>query len=196
MIYSFAVALIVGMIFMRYTGRDPSWVILVMTVVPDLDFVVNRIMRFFHLSSPFILNHGDFHNIISLIFFSLVASLILHKYSKMHFGDALLCAMIGFSCHLIEDFVVYTDWYGYFYPWTLREYGVAILPETRNFYGIADTKILSLGIILVCIAILIRMYFDKTFTVGNWVRKYTGIGKRMKYYTEVLMSGNSEKLEK
>jgi membrane-bound metal-dependent hydrolase YbcI (DUF457 family) len=194
MVYSFALALIVGLIFVHYTGRDPSWVILLMTIVPDTDFVLNRIMAFCGLSSPYILNHGDFHNLLSLLFFSIVAALLLHKYGKMHFGDALLCSMIGFAAHLAEDFIVYASWYGYLYPWSLREYGVSILPETRNLYGFADSKILALGLILVCIALFIRVYFDRTYTIGSWIRKYTHIGQRVKYHTGTFLSVVSERL--
>lgn len=195
MVYSFALAIIVGLIFVHFTGRDPSWVILVMTIVPDTDFVINRIMILCGLLKPYILNHGDFHNILSLLFFSLVAALILHKY-KMPLGDALLCSMIGFSAHLAEDFIVYASWYGYLYPWSLREYGVSILPETRNLWGLADSKILALGLILVCIALFIRVYFDRTYTIGSWIRKYTHIGQRVKYRTGMFVSGISERLGK
>jgi hypothetical protein len=39
-IYSAALAVIVGMIFSRYTGRDPSWIIIALAFVPDIDFAL------------------------------------------------------------------------------------------------------------------------------------------------------------
>jgi hypothetical protein len=196
LIYSAAIALIVGMIFMYYTGRDPSWLVMLMTIVPDIDFIISRIMLVCNCSPPFILYHGDFHNIISLLFISLVVALILSRYG-MNFGDVLCCSIIGYSAHLAEDFFVYSSWYSYFYPWSLRVYGIAIIPETGNLWGIAGSQVLAVGIILLGLAICIRIYFDDTgkWTVGNWIRGYMNAGRRVKYYIVLLLLGNSEELE-
>jgi len=35
--YSAALAVLIGMIFSRYTGRDPSWIIIAVAFVPDVD---------------------------------------------------------------------------------------------------------------------------------------------------------------
>lgn len=195
MIYSAALALVVGMIFMYYTGRNPSWLVIVMTIAPDTDFIVNRIMMACNCQYPLILNHGDFHNLISMLFFSLVAALILSRYTKMNFGDILCCSMIGFAAHLVEDFVVYTAWYSYFYPWSSRVYGVAIIPETGDLFGLADAHVLVVGVLLLTLAVGVRMYFDGGWTIRSHIMSYFDVGQRIRYFAEVLLYGNSEKLE-
>jgi len=194
-IYSAALALVVGMIYMHYTGRNPSWLVMIMTIAPDTDFIINRIMLACNCQYPIIINHGDFHNLISMLFISLVTALILSRYTKMHFTDVLCCSMIGFAAHLAEDFVVYTAWYGYFYPWSLRVYGVAIIPETGDLFGLADVHVLIIGVLLLTLAVGVRMYFDGGWTIRNHIMSYFDVGQRIRYFAEVLLYGNSEKLE-
>jgi membrane-bound metal-dependent hydrolase YbcI (DUF457 family) len=195
LIYSAALAIIVGMVYMHYTGRDPSWLVIVMTIAPDTDFIISRIMTACNFCYPVIINHGDFHNLISMLFFSLIAALILSRYTKMNFTDVLLCSMIGFAAHFIEDFLVYASWYSFWYPWSLREYGIAIIPETKDLFGLADTHVLVVGLLLLALVVGVRMYFDVKWTIRSHIMSYFDVGLRMKYYAEVLLSGNSEKLE-
>lgn len=196
LVYSAALALVVGMIFMHYTGRNPSWLIVVMAVFPDLDYVINRVMLACNCYYPVILNHGDFHNIISLLFFSLVVALICFKFG-MKFGDALCCSMIGFAAHLAEDFFVYPAWYGYFYPWSLRVYGFVILPETRNLWNVADSRILAVGLIVLGVAFCLKIYFDGTgkWTIRSLMKNWSGNYMVIKSNVNVLLFGNSEDLE-
>jgi len=194
LIYSAAIALVVGMIFMHYTGRNPSWLIILMTIFPDTDLIISRIMTACNLSYPVIINHGDFHNLISLMFFSLVAALILSRYG-MKFTDVFICSAIGFIAHFLEDWFVYLDCYSFFYPWSLRVYGLAIIPETGDLLGLAGVRVLLFGVVLLALAVGVRMYFDGKWTIQSHIMSYFDVGQRMKYYAEVLLSGNSEKLE-
>ena len=77
LIYSAALAVIVGMIFSRTTGRDPSWIIIAVALVPDIDFALERIDRLPGITIPVINHHGDLHNILFLIVFSLLLAMIL-----------------------------------------------------------------------------------------------------------------------
>ena len=43
-IYSAALAILVGMVFYQYTRRDPSWIIIICALVPDLDVIANRLL--------------------------------------------------------------------------------------------------------------------------------------------------------
>ena len=56
LIYSAALALIVGIIFMHYTKRDPTWIIILMTIMPDVDYVVNKVMLAIGFNYPVITN--------------------------------------------------------------------------------------------------------------------------------------------
>jgi len=196
LIYSAAIAIIAGMIFLRYTGRDPSWIIILMTIAPDSDYVVNIIMRWLGFSYPVIINHGDFHNFVGLTVFSLVAALILSK-AGLKFSDVLVCSMIGYVAHFVEDFIVYPPAYSYLYPFSFRSYGINLIPETANLWGVAGTEVLGIGIIVFCIAVCIRMYFDGSgWTIKNYINDGLHFGKNVKYYAEVLLSGNFEELRK
>lgn len=195
LIYSAALAIIVGIIFMYYTRRNPSWLVIIMSVAPDSDYVINKIMLACNCSYPIIINHGDFHNLISLSFFSLVVALILYRYGKMIFSDVFICSAIGFLAHFFEDWLVYPDWYGYFYPWSLRVYGVGIIPETGDLFGAADSHILAIGMLLFILAIGIKVYFDDRLILKNYIMNYFIIGQRVRYSIEVLLYGNSENLE-
>jgi hypothetical protein len=42
LIYSTAIAIIAGMIWYKYTGRDPSWIIIASAYAPDFDIVAER----------------------------------------------------------------------------------------------------------------------------------------------------------
>jgi len=44
-IYSAALAILVGMVFYLSTGRDPSWILLVCAWAPDLDEIANPVLR-------------------------------------------------------------------------------------------------------------------------------------------------------
>ena len=42
-IYSIAIAIIVGMIYYRFTGRDYSWIIIASAYIPDSDMFIDTI---------------------------------------------------------------------------------------------------------------------------------------------------------
>ncbi len=71
LIYSAALAVIVGMIFSRLKGSDPSWIIIAVAFVPDIDFGLQAWSEIPGIALRFTVQHGDFHNITALILFSL-----------------------------------------------------------------------------------------------------------------------------
>lgn len=183
LIYSAALALIVGIIFMHYTKRDPTWIIILMTIAPDTDYVVNILMRGLGFSYPVIINHGDFHNLLGLTIFSLVAALLLSKVG-IKFSDALICSVIGYGAHFIEDYIVYPPAYSYFYPFSFRSYGINLIPETANLF-VVGTEVLIPGIAIFCVALCVRMYFDGAgLAIHHYIRKSINSAKH------VLVSGN------
>jgi len=59
LIYSAALALIVGIFFVRYTKRDPTWIIVLMTIAPDVDYVVNKAMLAIGFNYPLIIKSNS-----------------------------------------------------------------------------------------------------------------------------------------
>jgi len=89
--YSGAIAILIGMVFYNYTGRDTSWIMIPYAWAPELDLFQN---------------HGDFHNIAFMIIFGVFLAFILTSFG-IKFFDAFLFSVIGFGAHLLEDAIVY-----------------------------------------------------------------------------------------
>jgi len=95
LIYSTAIAIIAGMLWYKYTGRDPSWIIIASAYAPDFDIVAGELLNKLDLNiltAP--IRHGDFHNMALLLLFTTAAALLL-RLAGMRFGDSFLFAGIG-----------------------------------------------------------------------------------------------------
>jgi len=158
-IYSAALAVIVGLVYFRFTRRDPSWIIIAVAFVPDIDFALSHLRRLYRTFIHYGIQHGDFHNILFLIIFSLMFAAIL-RYVGIRFVDGFICTAIGFAAHLFEDALVYKIGYAFFWPISSKVYGIGIMSETYNFFGIANSTVLVVGIILLAIAVLVRTLVD------------------------------------
>lgn len=158
LLYSAALALIVGIFFVRYTKRDPTWIIILMTIAPDVDYVVNKALLFAGFEFPYIINHGDFHNLVGLTVFCLLGALIFSKFG-VKFTDALICSVLGYLAHFAEDFIVYPPAYCYLYPFKYVDYGINLIPETADLV-VAGFEVLMIGVGIFSIALCIRMYVD------------------------------------
>jgi membrane-bound metal-dependent hydrolase YbcI (DUF457 family) len=177
LLYSAALAVIVGMIFSRTTGRDPSWIIIAVALVPDIDFALERIDRLPGITIPVINHHGDLHNILFLIVFSLLLAMIL-RWFGIRFIDGLICAAIGIAAHLVEDALVYKPAYPFLWPFSSQDFGLGILQETRNL-GVASNTVLLFGLLLLAGAVLVR-----TLVEGKgWWRVFFH-GGRMEHSSE------------
>jgi hypothetical protein len=135
-IYSAALAILVGMVFYRSTGRDPSWIILVCAWAPDLDEIANPLLRRLGIrllldGSPIQL--GTFHNIAFMVIFGIAVAFLLDPLG-IKFFDALLFSMIGFLAHLFEDAPVYNPGSMFFWPFSFRSFrsGVASQCDFRR----------------------------------------------------------------
>lgn len=158
LIYSAALALIVGIFFVRYTKRDPTWIIILMTIAPDVDYVVNKAMLFAGFEFPYIINHGDFHNLVGLTIFCLLGAIIFSRFG-VRFEDALICSIIGYLAHFVEDFIVYPPAYCYLYPFKYVDYGINLIPETADLV-VVGSEVLMVGVGIFSLALCIRMYTD------------------------------------
>ena len=167
LIYSAALAVIAGMIFSRYTGRDPSWIIIILAFVPDIDLIPRILSYLFRKSFPLTIHHGDFHNLLFLIVFSLVFAEVLSLFG-IRFIDGFICSAIGITAHFFEDVLVFQPAYAFLWPLTTQVFGIGIMTEDPNFFGIANNTILFIGIILLAGAILVRTIVEGK----NWLNNY------------------------
>ena len=155
LIYSAALAVIVGMFFSRFKGTDPSWIIIAVAFVPEIDFVLQELRKIPGITLPFVIRHGDFHNILALIFFSLVIAAAASAIG-MWFPDAFVCAVIGIAAHFFEDALIADPAYRFFWPFSLENSGIGIMTETRDIFGIANSEVLVIGILLLALALCMR----------------------------------------
>jgi len=176
-IYSAALAILVGMLFYRFTGRDHSWIIILCAWVPDIDLIANGVLNRFGFTLLFEghrITHGVFHNIAIMVIFGILLAFLLHPFG-IRFLDAFFFAVIGFGAHLFEDALVYKVGYPYLWPFSSEDLGIGLLPNIiseenyfRNFFGIANTEVLIVGVVFLLVAILIRTYVEGS----GWIRWY------------------------
>jgi len=176
-IYSTAIAILVGMLFFKYTGRDYSWIIILCAWAPDIDVIANPVLTRFGFTLLFEghrISHGVFHNIAVMVIFGILVAFLLHPLG-IRFFDALFFSIIGFGAHLVEDALVYKVGYPYLWPFSSQELGWGLLPNIvseenyiRDFFGIANTEVLVIGFLAVLIAIIIRTYVEGP----TWIRWY------------------------
>jgi len=176
-IYSVALAILVGMLFYRFTGRDSSWIIILCAWVPDIDLIANGVLTrsgFTLLFEGHRISHGVFHNIAIMVIFGILAAFLLHPFG-IRFFDAFFFAVIGFGAHLVEDALVYKVGYPYLWPFSSEDLGIGLLPNIlseenyfRTFFGIANTEVLIIGLVFLLVALLIRTYWEGS----TWIRWY------------------------
>jgi len=159
--YSGAIAILIGMVYYNYTGRDSSWIIVLCAWVPDLDFLI--------------LHHGAFHNIACMIIFGIVMALILKSFG-IKFFDAFFFSVIGFGVHLLEDAMVYDAAYPFLWPFSTYNKGLELFSGVissrghyvASFFRIANTEVLIVGLLFLVVAIIIRTYVEGP----TWIRWY------------------------
>jgi hypothetical protein len=176
-IYSTALAILVGMIFYTYTGRDSSWIIILCAWIPDIDLIANRVLTmsgFTLLFEGHPISHGVFHNIALMVIFGIFVAFLLHPLG-IRFVDSFFFSVIGFGAHLFEDALVYKVGYPYLWPFLSQDLGIGLLPNVlseegyiRDFFWIANTEVLIIGFVFLLVAILIRTYGEGP----TWVRWY------------------------
>ncbi|MFH0904003.1 MAG: metal-dependent hydrolase [Methanobacteriota archaeon] len=128
LIYSTAITIIAGMVYYKYTGRDPSWIIIASAFAPDFDIFAGALFK--KLDMIILLNgapirHGDFHNIAFLLLFACAAALVL-RVAGMRLGDLFLFAGIGFGAHMFEDTRLFKHGYRYLWPGEAQKRGYRI----------------------------------------------------------------------
>jgi len=177
LVYTTAIAVIAGMLAFHYTGRDASWIVILCTYLPDLDKIgdplLNRI-GFTVLFEGHTIHHGTFHTVAAMIIFGVIIAFLLHPFG-VRFFDAMIFAIIGSGAHLFEDALVYPSNYMYFWPFSRERLGLAWLPVggseesySANFFHLANTEVLLIGLVFLLIAILVRTRVEGS----GWITWY------------------------
>jgi hypothetical protein len=156
--YSAAIAILIGMLFFRYAGRDSSWIIILCVWAPDIVLPI----------------HDMFHNVAFLVVFTVLLTFLLHKSGMMLF-DAFFFSFIGYGVHVFEDALVFKAGYPFLWPLVQEDVGLGLFPGAvssgnyiGDFFGIANTQVLLTGLAFLMLAIILR-----TFVEGpTWVRWY------------------------
>jgi len=175
--YSMAIAIIVGMLYYKFTGRDHSWIIILCAWIPDVDTIANSVLNKFGFVVLFEgqpIHHGAFHTIAMMVIFAIFMAFLLHPFG-IRFIDSLFFATIGFGAHLFEDALVYKVGYMYLWPFVKENLGIGILPNIiseenyiKDFFRVANTEVLIIGIVVLIAAMIIRTYVEGT----TWIRWY------------------------
>jgi len=189
LVYTTAVAIFAGMISFRYWGRDSSWIAILVSYAPDLDKALNPILNAIGLFITYdghTIHHGTFHTIAAMFFFGIVLAFLLHPFG-IRFFDAFVFTILGFGAHLFEDALVYPADYMYLWPLSSAKFGLAWLPMgleesyNANFFGIANTEVLFIGLLLLLIVVAIRTHVEgpgwiRWYMPGSLYRQWFGTG--------------------
>jgi hypothetical protein len=176
-IYSSALAILVGMVFYKYTGRDHSWIIILCAWAPDVvgitipilnNFGFTLFHRLYYIFNPAL------HTVAMMIIFGIIVACLLHPFG-IRFFDAVFFSLIGFGAHLFEDALVYKVGYPYLWPFSSEDLGIGLIPNIlsednyfRDFLGIANTDVLIIGVVFFLVATGIRTWYEGT----SWIRWY------------------------
>jgi hypothetical protein len=187
LVYSAAIAVIAGMLSFHYTGRDSSWIVILVSYVPDLDKISDAVLNrigFTVLFEGHSIHHGTFHTIAAMILFGVVLSFLLYPFG-IRFFDALIFIITGFAAHLFEDALVYSANYMYLWPFSREKLGLAWLPfngseesYNANFFNLANTEVLLIGLAVLLIAVLVRTRFEGP----GWIRWYMPEKVYLRYF--------------
>jgi hypothetical protein len=165
------------MISYRLAGRDSSWIVILVTYVPDLDKISDAILNqvgFTVLFEAHTIHHGTFHNVAAMIIFGVIIAFLLVPFG-IRFFDAFIFSIIGIGAHLFEDALVYPADYMYLWPFSRDKLGLAWLPVTgpeeaynANFFHVANTEVLLIGLFILLLAVLVRTRVEGS----GWIRWY------------------------
>lgn len=178
--YSAAFAVIVGMVFSRSTGRDPSWIVFAMVYFPDLYGLFNdrqiagipvpgmTLVKFFH--TAFMLLAGAILSAILITFVISGLIAVFWKGYRIRFSDALICSALGIFMHLFSDALVYMSQYQYLWPLYDQPVGIGALNPAYDFFNVANSTILGVGIAFLIGALVLRTSVEGPGWWGVFIR--------------------------
>jgi len=141
--------------------QDSSWIIIILSYAPDLDVFAAPLHQagvtvFLEGQAVY---HGMFHNIAAMLIFGVIFACIFYAF-EIRFLDALFFSLMGFGAHLFEDALISPLGYAFLWPFSHQSMGLGWLMAASNeetyradFFHIANTEVLTIGIVLLLAAI-------------------------------------------
>jgi membrane-bound metal-dependent hydrolase YbcI (DUF457 family) len=177
LVFTSAIAVLAGMISFRLTGRDSSWIVILVSYAPDLDKILDSILNWIGFTVLFeghAIHHGTFHNIAAMIIFAVTLAFFLHPFG-IRFFDAFIFTVVGYGAHLFEDALVYSANYMYLWPFSREKLGLAWLPVTgseesynADLFHLANTEVLLIAFLVLLLVMLVRTRVEGS----GWIRWY------------------------
>lgn len=169
-VYSLAFAIVAVMLV---KPRDAGWCTLIVVVsgcIPDIDGIFDIIRNPPEFTSgliPHMVEHSRyFHTLGALLVYALFAGIILARWQGLKFSECAFFGGAGFAVHLLEDALVYNPSSAVFWPLSSQEMGIGLLPHTRDFFSIANTEVLLVGMALLMGAVGTSLFLQKM----EWAR--------------------------
>jgi membrane-bound metal-dependent hydrolase YbcI (DUF457 family) len=168
--FNIAVAIVVGMVYQRLAGRDPTIIIILAAYLPDVDVAVGIVMFIFRriLGTPVLVFHGSFHNLPALAAISLGVALVASRYG-IRFWDAGICTAIGYGTHLVCDAVAFNEVPYLLWPLGPARTGPVPFWYHPDLFGIAQVSVLAVAVALVIFSALMRNRVEGPC----WIQRYT-----------------------
>ncbi|HET6581188.1 MAG TPA: metal-dependent hydrolase [Methanoregula sp.] len=169
-VYSLACAIVAVMLL---KPREAGWCTLIVVVsgcIPDIDGIFDIVRNPPDFTSgliPHMVEHSRyFHTMGALLVYALLAGIVLVRWKGLKFSECAFFGGAGFTAHLLEDALVYNPSSAVFWPLSPQEMGIGLLPHTRDFFSIASTEVLLVGIALLMGAVGTSMFLKKMEWAG------------------------------
>ena len=162
LIWTAALAVFVGFFYKKSTGRDPWWIMIIATVLPDSDYILQCIGIYIFGYNSYPIYHTEFHNLFMCIVFSTIFAYLLMKYLKVPFKDGFIYTFIGFGAHIIEDMMVYPVGEHPLAPFNWVGVGLNVFPHYTPYHYLFDPEVMTIGLIILVGICLIRIGLEGT----------------------------------
>lgn len=155
LIYSTAFAILTYTVYRR---EECLYIIIGSAYIPDIDLIADRILKKMSITVLIYgkhIKHGDFHNVLAMILYAILIALLLNTIG-IEMKNSFILAIIGFGLHLFEDALVSNHGYKFFWPISDKTYSIGLIENYNgnvDFYGIANTKVLIVGIMFTILSI-------------------------------------------
>ncbi len=164
-VFCLACAIVVVMLL---KPRDAGWCTLIVVgsgCIPDIDGIFDIIRNPPEFTSgliPHMAEHSRyFHTLGALLVYALFAGIVLARWQGLKFSECAFFGGAGFAMHLLEDAIVYNPSSAVFWPLSPQEVGIGLLPHSRDFFSIANTEVLLVGMALLMGAVGTSMFLKK-----------------------------------
>jgi membrane-bound metal-dependent hydrolase YbcI (DUF457 family) len=165
-VYSLAIGIVAVMLL---KPREAGWCTFIFVIsgcIPDVDGIFD-LMRyppdFTSGLIPTMVEHSRyFHTTGALLMYAILTGIFLARWRSLTFAECVFFAGTGFATHLVEDALVYNPSSAAFWPISAQEVGIGLLPHSRDFFKIANTEVLAIGLVFLILVIVSTVFLKKT----------------------------------